>query len=233
LWPFNEEIVARAIFASKIPIVSGVGHEVDFTIADFVADQRAPTPSAAAELVAPNVSQYAREIEHLWSRLNSLMHYKLRHLIHALLNLRHRLRHPLQRLQQQAQRVDDLEQRLKIGISHLFQHKRAQLNHCIAQLQQHSPENCIATKLQQNTLFAAHLEFGVTQQLQKYQNRLGRIGQALAAINPLAVLNRGYAIVTKDAKVVFDINAVNVDDQVQVKLAQGQMKCQVLAKDIN
>lgn len=112
LWPFNEEIVARAIFASNIPIITGIGHEIDFTIADFVADQRAPTPSAAAELIVPNKDKVLAIIFHLKQRLINLIQHKLNTAMIHFDHLKQRLKHPKFYLQQQAQHLDDLYQRL-------------------------------------------------------------------------------------------------------------------------
>ena len=115
LWPFNEEVVARAIFASKIPIVSGVGHEVDITIADLVADLRAPTPSAAAELVSPGSEHYKRVLQQLEQRLKSQLQQYLRFSQQRLTYLEHRLQqqHPKQQLQQKSQQLDELQKRLQ------------------------------------------------------------------------------------------------------------------------
>lgn len=125
LWPFNEEIVARAIFASKIPIVTGVGHEVDFTIADLVADHRAPTPSAA-ELISPDARKWQHDLVLTQQRLTNHLRITLQHLNHSLISLSKRLRHPKQLLQEQYQRLDYLEQNLKRALQTILQKKQAQ-----------------------------------------------------------------------------------------------------------
>ncbi len=139
LWPFNEEIVARSIFASKISIVSGVGHEIDFTIADFVADKRAPTPSAAAELVSPDSAEYLTTIKHLQTKFTHLIQTKLQHAKLTLNNLTKRLQHPGKRLQNFAQQLDNLEQRLALAMQNLIRHKEAKLTNLSRALDAISP----------------------------------------------------------------------------------------------
>jgi exodeoxyribonuclease VII large subunit len=139
LWPFNEEIVARSIFASKIPIVSGVGHEIDFTIADFVADKRAPTPSAAAELVSPDSALYLTNIKHLQTKFTHLIKTKLHHAKLILDNLAKRLQHPGKRLRNFAQQLDNLEQRLALAMRNLIQYKQAKLTNLSRALDAISP----------------------------------------------------------------------------------------------
>lgn len=127
LWAFNEEIVARAIHASLLPVISAVGHEIDFTIADFVADHRAATPSAAAELVSPDQSEWALRLQKIYQLLVRSMQNEL---LHAQKNLQHLikyLRHPGQRIQEQFQRLDDLEQRLQRAAQNRVQHCQHQL----------------------------------------------------------------------------------------------------------
>ncbi len=139
LWSFNEEIVARAIYASEIPVITGVGHEVDFTIADFVADVRAPTPSAAAERVSPDSREWTQQIESLQQRLVHLLVSRLRHAQSHLLHIGKRLRHPGQRLQDQAQNLDQLEHRLILAQRRFFQYNNTLLNQAAQALQTLSP----------------------------------------------------------------------------------------------
>jgi exodeoxyribonuclease VII large subunit len=139
LWPFNEEIVAHAIFASEIPIISGVGHEIDITIADFAADERAATPSAAAERASPNWREWNQRITHLQKQIQHLMLARLNDSQSQLLQISKRLRHPGQRLQDQAQHLDQLEYRLVLAQKHLFKHLQHQLNQLAYALQTLSP----------------------------------------------------------------------------------------------
>jgi exodeoxyribonuclease VII large subunit len=182
LWSFNEEIVARTVFASTIPIISAIGHETDFTIADFVADMRAPTPSAAAELAVPDVMAYYANVTGLKQRLINLIKHKLQQTHLLLENLKSRLRHPRYYLAEQAQRLDEVERRLHLVMQH---------------------------------------------QLAYWQYRFVQASTALDLVSPLATLVRGYAIVSKEGKVVQKTKDVVVGDKVQTKLTDGALHCAV------
>ncbi|MCH9769745.1 MAG: exodeoxyribonuclease VII large subunit [Gammaproteobacteria bacterium] len=144
LWAFNEEIVAHAIYASKIPIVTGIGHEVDFTIADLVADLRAATPSAAAECASPDQTEWLEDCTAIFNRLKQLIHYQLKHATTHLTQLQKRLRHPGQRLQEQAQHLDQLEQNLKRVWQTLLLKKHAKLEQLSRALNAVSPLNTLS-----------------------------------------------------------------------------------------
>jgi len=143
LWPFNEEIVAREIFNSQIPIVTGIGHEIDFTIADFVADLRAATPSAAAECVSPNKSDWLMDLVHYQQRLQQVMQRYLSHTRLELLSLQKQLRHPKQLLQQQAQQLDYFESQLTQLLKHCFEKKFGKIKEISAKLDALSPLNTL------------------------------------------------------------------------------------------
>ena len=139
LWAFNEEVLARAIFASKIPIVTGVGHEVDFTIADFVADHRAPTPSAAAEFISPDQSHWLQNLNRFQQRLTALIQTILQIKQQEFQILLKQLKHPREKIQQQYQQLDYLEQRLRVAISHLLSHYQQQFQSLVRTLETVSP----------------------------------------------------------------------------------------------
>ena len=144
LWAFNEEVVARAIFASSIPVVSAVGHEVDFTISDFVADVRAPTPSAAAEMVMKSRLEYESHMDHLAIRLAAKVRSTFRLYRERLESLKGKLRSPREKLDWQRQRCDDLFRRLNLGIDRLIQTDKAQLGAFSGRLDSLSPVRTLA-----------------------------------------------------------------------------------------
>lgn len=231
LWAFNEEVVARAIYDCPIPIVSGVGHEIDVTIADFVADHRAATPSAAAELVSPNGEEWLQAFTKLENRL--LTHVKRQHRskAQALQWLGKRLaqQHPGRRLRDQGQRLDELEQRFHLAWRGQLRHAAARLTALTAQLRRHDPSR----RLQQLQMQREHLSRRLVQvmkaALQQRRQRLAGLGRALDAVSPLATLSRGYAIVKRlpDGAIVRTAAAVNIGDRLETRVAQGRLICTV------
>jgi exodeoxyribonuclease VII large subunit len=230
LWAFNEEIVARALYECGLPVVSAIGHEVDFTIADFVADRRAPTPSAAAELVSPDQSEWLAQLHALHAR-------STRHLSRQLNDTRQRLnwlaqrlqfRHPGQYLRQQAQRLDELEQRTRLVMRSYFNGLQSKLNEEVAALKQAAPSARISrTELQLQAL-SQRLRSSITALLQTRQQQLAVACKSLDTISPLATLDRGYAIVTRqDNRVVHKAASVTAGEQVTARLAQGRLLCTV------
>lgn len=143
LWAFNEEIVARAIFNSKLPVISGIGHEIDVTIADFVADQRAPTPSSAAEQVSPDQQVWKQQLKHAWQRVIWLIGNHLQNKQQALKALRQRLRHPQQQLDAFQQRISTLQHRLDFSLQQQLHQKNLQLRALIQQLNAVNPLNTL------------------------------------------------------------------------------------------
>ena len=230
LWPFNEEVVARAIFRSRIPIVSGVGHEIDFTIADFVADHRAPTPSVAAEMVTPDAAEWLAQLKALDLRMAQLIGRRIGELRRHLEHLQRRLRsqHPGQRLQQQVQRVDELERRLRQGMHSRLRHEHGRLGTLAARLARHTPTPRIAQLQDHSRALGWRLQTALQHRLAQAGARLQALARALDAVSPLATLERGYAIVTRpDGTVVTDAATVTAGEPVQARLARGRLLCTV------
>jgi len=186
LWAFNEEVVARAIFASEIPVISAVGHEIDYVISDFVADLRAPTPSAAAELVVRELDAVLERLSEFDTRLTISMDSLLRTSQERFENF---LKHPAfrrveERVREYVQMVDDIFGRMVNAVAH-------------------------TTAI--------------------YKERLSALSGRLNALSPLAILERGYAVVRKlpERKLLYDVSALNVGDEVEVRLHKGEFVSRV------
>jgi exodeoxyribonuclease VII large subunit len=230
LWAFNEESVARAIYESAIPIVTGIGHEVDFTIADFVADVRAPTPSGAAELVVPDSSEWLRNVRRLTGRLAVALNRKLKTQQDRAAWLARRLQqlHPGVELRQRAQRLDDLEQRLLRCVRSKLGERQRTVAQLAAELRQHSPALRVANARRRLEAASATLDRIAQQTLAHRRNRLALAIRTLDAFSPLATLERGYAIVT-DSKgtVITNAQDVRAGQLIDARLTQGSIRARV------
>lgn len=228
LWPFNEESVARAIHASELPIVSAVGHEVDFTIADFVADLRAPTPSAAAELLVPDAEDWLETFAGYEILLQETIERKLQSLKQRLEWLRTRLRHPGERLQQQAQRLDGLELRLVRAVDHQLLRCHTRLNTLVLRQKPLQPRLRINQLNQQVSQHHATLVKNMQRHLRAQQQRLTEAARLLQTVSPLNTLQRGYAIATDSHhKVITNSSQVAPGDSINARLAEGELQCRV------
>ncbi|MFT4518310.1 MAG: exodeoxyribonuclease VII large subunit [Halioglobus sp.] len=232
LWAFNEEIVARAIAASELPIVSAVGHEVDFSIADLAADERAPTPSAAAEMLSPDQQHWQQRLVSARSDLLRLIQSKLTDASGELTYLRLRLKHPGAQLREQAQRLDDLEQRLWQAQKNtlLRHHNRVVLLE--SQLQAQSPKPRLRQLQSELLTLRQRLDFAINLRLQQSREQMGHMAQLLDSVSPLATLARGYAIMTdSEGQVVSDSSSVAIGDKVQARLSGGTLGLKVTKVD--
>ena len=224
LWAFNEENVARAIFASAIPIVSAVGHEIDFTIADLVADTHAPTPSASAEICSPHRDEIMRTLKIAENRLLNAITSKNAALKQQLGHLRARLQHPGRQLEQYHQRIDELMQRLPAGIAHAMQLRLGHLATLRAQVHACNPQHRIAYDTNQIVDYRRRLTASINKNLASRQAALDENVRALRAVSPQATLQRGYAIVTAaDGSIARDADKFAHGDRVSAKLAHGQL----------
>jgi exodeoxyribonuclease VII large subunit len=229
LWSFNDERVARAIFASQIPIVSAVGHEVDTTISDLVADQRAATPSAAAELLSPDADALLSRLDGLAGRLGRLVLVQQQHRQERLRWLSGRLSrlHPEYRLQQQTLRLDELSMRLQRACQHHVADKQARFIELEGRLGQHHPGERLRHSAALTRQLSQRLQSAIQNRLQQHERQLGSLSRELHSLSPLATLDRGYAIVRHDDKVVHKARQVSVGDQVETQLASGTLACTV------
>lgn len=230
LWAFNEEIVARALFHCSIPVVTGIGHEIDFTIADFVADLRAPTPSAAAEAVSPDQAEWLAKLSRIESQLVNRLQSLLESHHKTMLWLDKRLQqvHPEKRLQDQAQRLDELELRLKRAARSQLNHLAARAKTQAALLQRHDPWQRIQAHRAHQQYLSQRLISAVRRSLEKGQHTLGEISHALNAVSPLATLSRGYAIIARDdGHILTSYQQTEPGERVEARLAQGRLICQV------
>jgi exodeoxyribonuclease VII large subunit len=234
LWAFNDERVARAICASSIPVVSGVGHEIDFTIADFVADARAPTPSGAAELVAPDRNACLEALARTAERMSACIRREFRAITASCegLSLRLKLAHPGMRLLQQVQRLDDLEQRLSGAMRANLHGDRNRVSEAFAHLVQHSPDHLVREYRLRHDALAARLEHALKERVSRAEHRLKLAARTLDAVSPLATMTRGFAIVTRaDGTVITDADSVGIGDEIEARLARGRLRARVAGKE--
>ena len=207
LWPFNEEIVAREIFASKIPIISAVGHEVDFTIADFVADLRAPTPTGAAEMAVPNMIDIINHIKQLTIRLNESLNKKIKL---EKINLEKSknsivIKNPMVMIDNKKQKID----LIKESVIRILNLKLENNKNKIEKLKQNyilnNPEVIYKEK----------------------QNKLLNLIEKLELVNPLGVLKRGYSITKQDSKVITKIKDIKKTKPLIIKLQDGEIETEI------
>ncbi|ASO28590.1 exodeoxyribonuclease VII large subunit [Vibrio anguillarum] len=226
LWCFNHEIVARTIAASQIPIISAVGHEIDVTIADFVADVRAPTPSAAAELVSRDNSNKRQAFASYQHKLQSAMRYYTSQQAHHLRALVHALekQHPTYRLQRQSQQLDDTEMRLQRAIQRYISTQREHIGQQYHQLQLHSPVQTLAKQQHRLAKSEQRLLDVMEKKLLRTAHRLTLAAEKLDAVSPLATLKRGYSI-TRDSsgKVIHRARDLKTGDQLITRVADGEV----------
>lgn len=230
LQAFNDESVARAIRACPIPVIAGVGHEVDVTIADFAADVRAATPSAAAELSCPDQRDWLRRIVELRRRLDAAGRTRLAAAERDLTQRQQRLRqlHPERQLQQRMQRTDELETRLQRSIHWILERHGARLRTAAAGLRGAEPRQRLTHESAAVRRLAARLRAAQEARRREFENRVRLLCRALDTVSPLQTLERGYAIAeTADGRVLTDAAATARGDALHLRLHKGEVDCEV------
>lgn len=224
LWAFNDEALARAIAASPIPIVSAVGHETDFSISDWVADCRAPTPSAAAELLSPDTSSILSDIQHQRQRLIRAMAMLLQRSGKDLAQLRRLLRHPGQRLEEHHQRCDELSGRLLSSMQSRLKQAELTLQMQQSELRRNSPESRLEVAQLRVKQLQDRLLPAQQHQLKLASNQFNSHMRLLNTVSPLATLQRGYAIVeTQSGQIVRRSDDVSSGDRITARLGSGEV----------
>jgi exodeoxyribonuclease VII large subunit len=231
LQAFNDEQVARAIACCSIPVVTGIGHEIDYTIADFVADLRAPTPSAAAELISPDTAQLAQQLRQLHSRLQTAMHRQLAERLETVQRLQQRIQrqHPQQKLNARKQRLDELENRLRRATESTLRRATDRLARSQAVLHAHNPAHRIRRLLADTARFQYQLKQAVYALIHNKQQLMVAMLRHLDAVSPLNTLKRGYAIVTRHntEQPLLSTTGIIIGEELDVRLAEGRLNVKV------
>ncbi len=229
LWAYNEEIVARAIAASRIPIVSGIGHETDFTIADFVADERAPTPTAAAQRVVPDRLSLLQGLCDMSQHLMRPMRNRLRHAMQAQDYLQRRIVHPAEQLQRKAQHLDQLEQRMQRNFEHVLQ-QQGWRQAALARRMHGAGSHFLRLHDKQDHVAGRLIQAVRTNHMQR-QARLDALLQHLDLLNPERVLARGYSLVQdENGRLVLDAQRLVVGDELNIVFERGWARARVQDK---
>ena len=231
LWAFNEEVTARAMHRASIPIVTGVGHEVDFTIADLVADLRAPTPSAAAESVVPDASEWAARYRGFEARLAATMRRALAARHGAVRMLAKRLVHPRRRLFDHSQRLDAVSMRLCRAANAAVRESRVRLSTLAARLANRAPDRAVQAHRSRCEALRRRLSRAARAALSGRRSRVSALERALGAFGPQATLERGYSILLRDddRQVVRNASEVRSGERLHARLAHGALDLDVAA----
>ena len=231
LWSFNEEVVARAIADCAMPVVSGVGHETDFTIADFVADARAPTPTAAAELVSPNRPELLARLGVLGARLSRAIERALNTHMQHLDYLGKRLLHPGERIKAESRQMAHLANQLRSAATHVLDAAGWNLSGLLHRLRSARPD--IDAHLARQQALRLRLQYGQARVLQQHETRSAKMQASLAHLNPRAVLERGYGIIEKtDGQIVRSAQQVATGESLRLTFARGAAQTRVEHVDI-
>ena len=235
LWAFNEEEVARAMHRASIPIVTGIGHEIDFTIADLVADLRASTPSAAAESVAPDAAEWVARFRALEARLIAAARRMVAAERERIRLMEKRLVHPRRRLFDHSQRLDAATLRLVRGANARVRERRAGFATLCARLARHSPDRIVGLHKTRLETLRRRLRLATRAALARRRSRVSELERALGAFGPQATLERGYSILLRPDghRVIRDAGEVRTGERLHARLAKGALDLDVAAADLD
>lgn len=233
LWPFNEERVARAIFAAETPVISSVGHETDTTIADLVADVRAATPTAAAELAVPVLSEEILRIEEKQTRLEQAFMYQIQRKQERFQRAvgSYIFRQPERLYEAQAIKLDQLQQRMNQSLQTQLYDKEKVASQLIYRLEQQLPKARLSAAGQEVTYLTQRLEKAIQLSVEKKEQRFLSALQSLDLLSPLKIMGRGYSFTTKDEQVVKTIADIEAGDELNVHYQDGQALVKVIATE--
>ena len=226
LWSFNEEAVARAIFDCPIPIVSGVGHEVDVTIADFVADIRAATPTAAAETVTPDQSAWLQSFDYYQTRLQQLTNDKIERQQEKIQWLHRRLQtqHPENQIKHSKQRISELTKRLMRHSQSMLDFRQSKLATYHAKLNAQNPGLLISRNKQTTKFLNARLNTAMLSLLSNKKSQLSNVARTMNAISPLQTLERGYSItLDKKGNAILSVEQIKINETIETRLHNGRL----------
>ena len=229
LWAFNQEELARAIRASRVPVVSAVGHEIDFTISDMVADFRAPTPSAAAELLVVEKESLRARLREIQERLLLSIQSALAHSSQKLALFSKGLRDPRKRVTDSWQRLDELNDRLIRSMDSVVKEHKKNLASEGRALLLHSPVRILASLMQRIEFHRHTLTLMISRRISEHRTALAHLEKRIMDLNPSSVLKRGYSIARKlpEKLILRDVSGLNKGDHVLVTLAEGEIECRI------
>jgi len=229
LWCFNDEGVAQEIYACPIPIVSGVGHEVDVTISDLVADLRAPTPTAAAELVSPNTEQLLSQLESIKFRLPRSFERLIQRRAQQVDFTGRQLVHPKQQLKRNSDKLDQIASRLRMNINASVSKPTIAVDNLLKRLRFQNPRRLVDNKKLSISIVSQRLKRATNNKLDLAQKAAHNLGGQLHLVSPLATLDRGFAIARdQQNEIVRSTNQLSTNDTISIQLSDGQVDCDVV-----
>lgn len=229
MWCFNEEIVARAIYNLNVPVISAVGHEIDFTICDFVSDLRAPTPTGAAEMAVPNISDFYNYLNQIYIRLNKSTNNIIKTKKDKLETFKNSyvLKNPLNIYESKEQRFDNLLERLELNIINIINTNKDRLNNLKSSYILNNPDLIYKSKKEQYKNIFEKLSINIKNNLNNNANKYLLLINKLETLNPLSTIKRGYSIVRKNNQVVSSIKMLEKNDILEIELIDGTINSKV------